>query len=136
MAARGSRKELSQRHEQYVADAYGGKRSDSSGGAVTDEGDVRVISDQTLFECKAKFGLLLGAVPVKSTMIGQFEKITDEAYSVGKEPGLALRFYCPESYLADNNGWVDLVVRLLGDDVVRSEALLSARECEEQGRCH
>lgn len=136
MAPKGSKKELSVRHEQAVADWYSGKRSNSSGGAVTDEGDVRVSADNTLFECKARFGLLLGAVPVKSTLIKHFEKIADEAYSINREPALALRFYCPESFLADPDGWVDLSVRLLEDDAERIYQLQMLRECEEVGRCH
>lgn len=119
MAARGSKKELSQRHEDYVAGMYGGTRSSSSGAAVTDEGDVRVVADNTLFECKGKFGELIGQKPVSSTLLNQFEKVTDEAYGVLKEPAMALRFYVPGSVLADSDGWVDLVVRLLDDDLRR-----------------
>lgn len=123
MAQVGTKKELSVRHENHVASAYGGRRSPSSGGSPVDKGDVKVIDDNTLFECKAKFGMLVGSTPVKSTLVKQMEKIADEAWESLKEPALALRFYCPESYLADWNGWVDLVVRRLSDDVERSRRL-------------
>lgn len=138
MAKRGSKKELSVRHENAVAATYDGTRSKSSGGAVTDEGDVRVISDNTLFECKGRFGGLAGAKPVRSTLLRQFEKIADEAFSVNKEPALALRFYAPESFLADANGWVDLTVRLMDDDAQRVWELdrLRGLGCPEEGRWH
>lgn len=136
MARKGSKKELSVRHEQCVADLYGGKRSNSSGGAVTDEGDVRVVTDNTLFECKGKFGTLLGQVPVKATLLKQFEKVFDESAAVLKEPALALRFYSPQSVLADSEGWVDLAVRLLEDDAMRSTKLAERYRCDEEGRCH
>lgn len=127
MAAKGSKKELSVRHEQEVAEAFNGIRSNSSGGAVTDEGDVRVTADNALIECKGQFGTLAGNTEVRSTLLRQFEKITDEAYSVGKEPVMALRFYSPDSFLADNHGWVDLTVRLLDDDVERSGTIRAWR---------
>lgn len=127
MAKRGTKKELSVRHEQDIADVYDGKRSASSGGAVTDEGDVRVLSDNTLFECKGQFGTRTGSAPVRSTLLRQFEKVSDEAYAIGKTPAMALRFYAPESFLSDQEGWVDLTVRMLEDDIQRS-----GRKCS----CH
>lgn len=134
MAKSGTRKALSIEHENIVARAYGGSRSATSGAAVVDEGDVRVSADRTLFECKGKFGERLGQSPVRSTILSQFEKVADEAFSVLMEPALALRFYAPESPLADTHGYVDLVVRLLGDDAVRSELLVAARTTHEQGQ--
>lgn len=139
MAMRGSKKELSQRHERHIATVYQGQRSESSGAAVTDEGDVRVVrvsGDNTLFECKGKFGELTGKHPVASTVLTQFEKIVDEAYSINYEPALALRFYVPGSPIATDEGWVDLVVRLLEDDLQRFRALQvhRGRPCPEEGR--
>lgn len=134
MARAGSRKALSVEHENAVARKYGGTRSSSSGGAITDEGDVRVNTDRTLFECKGKFGERIGQTPVRATILTQFEKIADEAASVLKEPALALRFYSPESPLADTHGYVDLVVRQLADDAERSALLVAARLIHEQGQ--
>lgn len=135
MAKKGSKKELSVRHEQYVADCYQGRWSKSSGGAVTDEGDVR--TSRVLYECKGKFGVLTSEKPVRSTLLRQMEKVADEAWSVGKEPAVALRFYDPGNILADPEGWVDLVVRLLEDDVYEKDILATYRSgCGEQGRAH
>jgi hypothetical protein len=44
------------------------------------------------------------------------EKIADEAWATGLEPALALRFYKPDSRLADSKGFIDLVVRRVADD--------------------
>lgn len=116
MAPRGSKKALSEEHEHSVAARYEGKRSRSSGAAPTDQGDVRVKSD-FLIECKGQFGERTGDKPVRSTLVGQMEKIASEAYEEGKDPIIALRFYMPDSPLANNLGYVDLVVKLLEDDV-------------------
>lgn len=116
MAQRGSKKDLSQHHEQFVAEQYEGKRSSSSGAADHDQGDVRVVDDATLFECKGKFGERTGQKPVRSTLVTQMEKVADEAWSEGRDPAIALRFYKPDSILADSDGFIDLTVRLLRDD--------------------
>lgn len=115
MVVFGSKKALSKEHEEYVAARYGGRRSPSSGAAVTDIGDVR---DRTwLIECKGKFGVRTGEKPVRSTLVRQFEKAADEAWEADRTPAMALRFYMPESPLADNYGFVDLIVKLLEDEV-------------------
>lgn len=116
MATRGSSKALSVEQEEHVAKTYGGRRSPSSGGADTDQGDVR--TKDALIECK-----LTGrpGKPAKSTLLKQFEKIAEEAYSEGREPLLAYRFFAPASPLSNRNGWVDLVVRLLPDDALLVE---------------
>lgn len=121
MASKGSRKELSVRQESVVAAHYRGRRSSSSGGAITDEGDVRVITASLLFECKGKFGELTGQTPVRSSLLKQFEKVADEAYAIGYQPAMALRFYAPGSFLADSHGFVDLAVHLLEDDAFRMD---------------
>ncbi len=128
MAPRGSKKALSVEHEEFVASQYGGKRSNSSGGAAHDQGDVRVNhgGDATLIECKGQFGLRTSSKPTRSTLVSQMEKIADEAWSEGKEPAIALRYYIPESPLADNYGYVDLMVRLLKDDVARCDWLVGS----------
>lgn len=108
-----SGKRLSELHEKYVASKYEGRRSPSSGGSVTDEGDV--ASGTSLIECK------YSGSPEKpkksfSFTLETLEKICDEADSIGKVPGLALRIYNPDSRLADKNGFIDVMVRLLEDD--------------------
>lgn len=114
MASQGSKKALAVEHEEYVAARYGGRRSPSSGAAFTDIGDVRGVD--LLIECKGTFGTRTGAKPVRSTLVNHFEKIADEAWQGDRTPALALRFYMPESPLANNMGYVDLVVKRLEDD--------------------
>lgn len=120
MASRGSKKQLSEEQEVRVADAYAGIRSRSSGAAEHDQGDVRVRDAHLLIECKGTFGERTGAKPVRSTLVTQMEKIADEAWSESREPAIALRYYMPESILANNYGYVDLIVRLLEDDAANT----------------
>jgi len=117
VAARGTSKALSVEHEEFVGKYYGGRRSRSSGGADNDQGDVRQgtpWSGDHLIECK-----LTGrpGKPATATLLKTFEKIAEEAYSEGREPLIALRFFKPDSPLANSKGWVDLVVRSLESDV-------------------
>lgn len=112
MAARGSKKELSVRHEEYIAKLFNGRRSKSSGASVTDKGDVR--AGDLMFECKM-------TIAKKPTYVKQFEKVAQESYEEGKTPVLALRFYDPDSPLADANGWIDLTMMLAGDSAQREE---------------
>lgn len=110
MAKKGSSKALSVEHEEFIAKYYDGRRSESSGGADHDQGDVRDY--RTLFECKA-------ARPArKPTLVKQFEKVADEAWSEGREPAVALRYYWPDSPLADHRGFIDFSVRLVRDDLI------------------
>lgn len=111
MARRGTSKRLSVDHEEAIARAYGGKRSPSSGGAAHDYGDVRC--PEQLIECKATMQ------EAKPKILKEFEKIAAEAYAEGREPALALRYHAPDSILADTDGWVDLIVRTVGDDKER-----------------
>ena len=115
MAPRGSKKALSVEHEEYVARQYEGRRSRSSGAAPTDLGDAR--NGEYLIECKGQFGERTGNNPVRSTLLTQFEKIADEAWAGDLTPIMALRFYKPESPCANNEGYVDLVVKLIADDI-------------------
>jgi len=120
VAARGSTKALSVKQEERISRAYGGERSPSSGGAATDRGDVRqatVRQEGQLIECKhtGTFDRPARSISVK---LDDFEKIADEAWSEGRDPALALSLYAPASVLADSGGFVDLVVRLVRDDVV------------------
>lgn len=113
IAKRGSKKALSVEHEEHIAGLYGGKRSISSGAAVTDAGDMKTFED--LFECKMTG--TPGQPPKRvPTLVQTMEKIADEAWEVGRNPAVALRYYVPQSKLADRQGWVDLTVRLTYDD--------------------
>lgn len=116
MAKRGTAKRLSVEHEEWIAKKYGGIRSKSSGASVTDLGDVRVEDEETLFECKGKWGELVDAKPIRSTLVSQFEKIYDEAAQGGKAAAMALRFYMPGCSLANRDGFVDLTIRLTSED--------------------
>lgn len=112
-----TKKEISKQHEEWIAQQYHGIRSKSSGGSDTDKGDVRIATTRTLFECKATGEP--GGKPKYTTIIRHLEKIADEAWIEGKEPALALRYFCPESPLAGWDGWLDLTVRLTTDDKER-----------------
>lgn len=114
MARRGTYKRLSVDHEEFIARLYDGKRSVSSGAAIHDRGDVR--TESCLFECKhsGSFDRPAKSISIK---VSDLEKVADEAWSEGKSWAMALRIYAPSSVLADSNGFVDLMVRPLGDDV-------------------
>jgi hypothetical protein len=114
MAQRGTSKRYSVEHEDHIANVYGGKRSRSSGAAVTDAGDVRT-SDGQLIECKMTGNVLKPSqLP---TFVQHLEKVALEAWAENKIPALALRYYQPESKLAARDGWVDLIVRPVTDDL-------------------
>lgn len=112
-----TKKQLSRLHEEWIASQYGGQRSPSSGASDTDKGDVRIASSKTIFECKMTGEP--GGDSKRTTLLRQMEKVADEAWAEGKEPAVALRFFCPDSPLADVFGWVDLTVRLTVNDVYR-----------------
>ena len=132
MAKRGSTKSLSVKHEEEIAKFYGGRRSPSSGASATDQGDVRATEDGSLFECKYK-GSPTSPLKSKPTLVSVMEKIADEAWSGGYEPAMALRYFCPDSPLANREGWVDLSVRLTNDDSVRSQLILDLAERANNG---
>lgn len=124
MAARGSNKARSVEHEEFIARHYGGQRNAGSGALDTEHGDV--VTATTIFECKmtgepklCKHHLPWHSCEAcyrKPTMVARMEKVWDEAAEVGKDGALALRFYDPESPLANGYGFVDLVVRLVGTE--------------------
>lgn len=69
-------------------------------------------------ECKTTGGP--GEDPIKLPgFVKELEKLARKAYANGKDPVLALRYYQPESILADYQGWVDLAVKPLDVDVDR-----------------
>jgi hypothetical protein len=119
VAKRGSNKDRSVEQENWVAKVYGGKRSPSSGAADTDQGDVRLVEEGTLIECKTTGGP--GDKPKGGRLLTEFEKIADEAFSEAREPAMCLRFWRPDSVLSDRDGYVNLTVRLTLDDVERSK---------------
>src|ERR1700691_5999808 len=131
MARRGSTKDLSVKHEDFIAQLYGGERSQSSGAAATDQGDVRLCA--SLVECKYTGS---PATPLKSKpkLVKEFEKITVEAWSEGRDPLMALRFYCPDSPLANPGRWVDFSVRLVSDDAARELAYVNWEESDAKAR--
>ena len=96
-----------------MARTYNGRRSASSGGADNDQGDVRTPT--LLLEAKVTGtpGKPLKPLP---KFVQEFEKIAEEAFSEGRTPVLALRFFAPNSILANKQGWVDLAVRRVEDD--------------------
>jgi hypothetical protein len=103
-----------QRHENHIAKLYGGKRTKGSGSGVKQKGDVRITSQGDLVECKARD--TRGITP---GIVSQLEKVAREAYEEGLDPALALRYYLPDSILADSDGYVDMMVRLVRDDTRR-----------------
>jgi hypothetical protein len=113
MAVRGSNKDRSERHENFIAAEYRGRRSPSSGAAVHDPGDVR--TETQLIECKTT-----GTPEKPSTLpvfIQHLEKVCMEAWEEGRTGVVALRYYAPYSKLASSEGFVDVVVRPLLTDV-------------------
>lgn len=115
MAKPGSTKRRSVEHEEFVAHAYYGDRSPSSGASDTDQGDVR--TENLLIECKTT------GTPEKPAklpvFIQQLEKVAQEAWSEAREPAIALRYYNADSKLADRDGWVDVTVHLGRNDADR-----------------
>lgn len=114
MAKRGTVKRFSVEQEDYVAKAYDGKRSASSGAADNDSGDVRAPYD--LIECKVT-GHPGKSVRSTTVSLDVFEKIAHEAHMEGRSPVVALRFWDDTSPLANLDGWIDLTVRLMSEDV-------------------
>ncbi len=112
MAKRGTSKWFSEQHERFIATRFGGRRSPSSGGHISDQGDVR--SARFLIECKhtGSFDRPAKSISVK---LDTLEKIADEAWSEGRTPVLALRIYNPDSVLSDASGMIDLIVKLERD---------------------
>lgn len=114
MAKRGTVKRKSVEQEDFIAAHYEGRRSRSSGAADTDAGDVRTCMH--LIECK-----VMGNPEESAKRPGfarDMEKITEEAWSEGRMPALAIRWYDPDSILSDRTGWCDVIVKRVADDSV------------------
>ena len=105
---------------------YEGVRSRSSGGADNDQGDVRTTTD--LIECKYTGG---PGEPIKRPkLLKDMEKVALEAWQEGRNPVVSLRFYDPNSPLSGNDGYIDMTVRLMHDDVHRTRVYVEARVTE------
>lgn len=115
MARRGTPKWFSRRQEEKTAKLYGGEVSPSSGGAITDAGDVRMRHLGNLCECKFT-GTYDKPAKSISLKLADLEKIADEAWAEGLEPMMVLGMYAPDSVLADKDGEVHVSVRLVRDD--------------------
>lgn len=108
-----TKKELSRKHEDYIARVYGGVRSRSSGAAHSDKADVRTYNE--MIECKMTGEP--GGNPKRTSLLTVMEKAADEAWAENKLPVVCLRLWNPDSPLSDPEGWVDFTVRLTNDDV-------------------
>ncbi len=117
MAKRGTVKAKSLYQENYLARTYGGKRSPSSGASFHDAGDIR--TDRDLLEAKVT-GAPGRKEISKPKHIKELEKVAVEAWTEGRNPVLCVRYYLPDSPLADVNGWVDIAIRLVADDAERN----------------
>jgi hypothetical protein len=127
MAKRGSAKDLSVRQEDYIAGLFRGERSKSSGAAEYDAGDVRC--QYLLIECKVKMPDHSAVVTKPMPMfVRQLEKIAAEAWETGKDPMLSLRYYFPNSPLANADGWVDVIVMRATDAADREHVYETARQ--------
>lgn len=123
MAKRGTSKRKSVEQEEWIARLYSGTRSPSSGAADTDQGDVRTT--RSLIECKVTGEPGKEPRPQLPRFVRWLEKVAEEAWSEGRSPAVALRYFDPDSKLATPDGWVDVVIRPAADDSVR-EALYAA----------
>lgn len=115
MAKAGTSKARSMQHEEFIARLYDGMRSPSSGAWDTDQGDVRC--ERLLIECKTT-----GTPEKPSTLpvfVQHLEKVAQEAWSEGREPAVALRYFKPDSKLANRDGWVDVIVHTIAADADR-----------------
>lgn len=117
VAKRGSNNYWSELHETFIAKLFGGVRSKTSGAHVTDPGDVRCRN--LLIECKETGNPGTEKLPRLPTFVRQFEKIASEAWEMGKDPVLALRYYQPGHPFANGDGWIDFTMRLAKDDADR-----------------
>lgn len=99
---------LAQRHENYIAKMYGGRRSPSSGASWSDRGDVRLtIKDDFEFtsECKAT------EAKSYSLKLDTWKKIVEEAQEQNRRPCMFVRFQ------TETGETIDLVVRSIHDDL-------------------
>lgn len=122
MAKRGTVKHRSVEQEDFIAREYGGFRSTTSG--AHDGNDVCTRMDY--IECKFEGGPGEKESTGYRVKITELEKIANAAYAASRNPVMAIRLYAPESFLSDEDGNVDIVVRLLSNDVAREAMLYAA----------
>lgn len=97
-----------QKHENYIAKMYSGRRSPSSGASWSDRGDVRVtIRDEFDYtaECKTTEKKSF------SIKLDTWNKIVEEAQEQGRRPCMFVRFEL------ESGKNIDLVVRSIHDDL-------------------
>jgi Holliday junction resolvase len=104
---------MAQKHENYIAKMYGGRRSPSSGASWSDRGDVRItIRDDFAFtaECKTT------EKKSYSIKLDTWNKIVEEAQEQNRRPCMFIRF-------EDESGkqLADLVLRSIHDDLEMNE---------------
>jgi len=124
MASRGTIKALSNEQEEWVAKQYGGRRTKNSGASDMEKADVLAPLEMpnTLIECKMTGAP--GDKPVRKTkIVSDLEIVADHAWAAGLTPALALRYFMPDSSLANHDGWVDITVRLTTEDAYDREAM-------------
>ena len=99
---------MAQKHENYIAKMYNGRRSPSSGASWADRGDVRfTIKNDYDFtsECKAT------EKKSYSLKLETWEKVVEEAAEQNRRPCMFIRFEL------ESGKTVDLVVRSIHDDL-------------------
>lgn len=99
--------EMAQRHENYIAKMYGGRRSASSGASWSDRGDVRfeVRDYEFTSECKAT------EKKSYSVKLETWLKIVEEAQEQNRRPCMFIRFE------RESGEKIDLVLRSIDDDL-------------------
>ena len=110
---RGTNKHKSVEHEKWIAQKYLGRRTSNSGASDIDKGDVR--AGRFLYECKVTGEYDKPATGYRITL-KEFEKAFEEACRYDLYPAMAVRLRAPDSPLADKDGNVEFVVRLVRDD--------------------
>ena len=105
-------KQMSVEHENFIAEAFGGKRERASGANPTRPGDVYVHDEKILIECKVSQS---SSVTLSAKA---FDKLRHEASQRGCRPMAALRLRDPYS-----TKHVDVIVKLLDDEIEDRERL-------------
>lgn len=105
-------KELSVEQENYIAKAYGGRRSPSSGAQDADRGDVRYEID--ILDVNFRFTGECKATRASSFSLKKetWNKIQQEADEQGRAACMFIRFYDEET-----GDKLDLVVKDVLDDL-------------------
>lgn len=134
MAKRASSKWFSRLAENRCARAYNADVDPSSGAGVKTKGDSKQrvgtrragLRDQ-LFESKHR-GTYEKSARSGTVNLAVLEKLADAAWAENREPVLHLSILDPHSPLSNEEGCVDVVVRLMEDDVRRERWLMNPLE--------